>query len=182
MASSTRFTLVHKVVHRKLTGDSSTWPPSQDLHLPPNSSIHRIVPISCKPECLLANLLAGWLAGYGSLTRRSPSELHPVKEKVDQPRKTKLIKLWCYLPNPSHCLSPNESLWLCWSWWGGPRCCYLMASSTRSTLVHKNVRQKLTGRFVNSFLATFLAPISRHLLDNSFATTTGFKLTTRLWK
>ena len=53
------------------------------------------------PECLLTDLLAG-------LTRRSPSELHPVKEKVDQPRKTKLIKLWCYLPNPFHCL-PSRS-------------------------------------------------------------------------
>ena len=60
------------------------------------------------PECLLTNL--------AGLTRRSPSELHPVKEKVDQPRKTKLIKLWCYLPNPSHCLPPNASLWLSWSW------------------------------------------------------------------
>ena len=101
MASSTRSTLVHKLVHQKLTVLNSFL-----------SSIHRIIPISCIPECLLADLLAGWLAGYGSLTRRSPSELHPVKEKVDQPRKTKLIKLWCYLPNPSPCLHPNASLWL----------------------------------------------------------------------
>ena len=48
------------------------------------------------PECLLTDLLAG-------LTRRSPSELHPVKEKVDQPRETKLIKL--VLPAKSFSLS-----------------------------------------------------------------------------
>ena len=45
-----------------------------------------------------------------------------------------IIRIVFKRPNPFHCLPPNESLWLSWSWSGGPRCCHLMADGLQYAL------------------------------------------------
>ena len=112
------------------------------------------------PECLLTDLLAGWLAGevWGEkmlwvldkkVTFRTPSckrkSWSTSQDQIDQT---------LVLPAKSFSLSSSKRIFMAFliliqdagTWW--PR--------THSTLglVHKIVRQKLTGRFFNSFLAT----------------------------